>query len=113
MTQNERDQAGRHGVAENRATLNAPTSMAAPSNSDEEVITDVDEPPDDHGTPRPSVLKLHNAFQASFSKTAPNIREHKESLLTHALHSDAGSPTEEHSESAALSRGMSCASTWS
>ncbi|KAF2192675.1 hypothetical protein K469DRAFT_694746 [Zopfia rhizophila CBS 207.26] len=116
MAQNEHKHAGTRSTPETRATQTLPTNMATSMATEEEILADVDEPPDpdEHRTPRPSCLKLRDAFQASFSKTNPPPRgERKQSLLTSVLHSDGGSPPEEHSESAALRRGMSSASTWS
>ncbi|KAF2202908.1 hypothetical protein GQ43DRAFT_447804 [Delitschia confertaspora ATCC 74209] len=84
--------------------------MASPVSSDEEVVADVDEPPDH--TPR-STMQLQLAFKNPFTKTNPVQNDRKTSLLTHALLSPTHSPTEEPSENTALSRGMSCASTWS
>ncbi|PVI06579.1 hypothetical protein DM02DRAFT_638626 [Periconia macrospinosa] len=73
---------------------------------------EADEPPEVERTPRPSALKLHQSFKASFSKASPHL-EQKLSLLTSALHSNSASPTDEHARSEDPSRGLSCASTWS
>jgi hypothetical protein len=79
--------------------------------SEEDLVADVDEPPDLERTPRPSTLKLLDSFKA-FSKTKLRC-ERKESLLSSALHSDTISPVEEHIDSKHPSRGMSCISTGS
>ncbi|KAF2271041.1 hypothetical protein CC78DRAFT_573417 [Lojkania enalia] len=113
MAQNERSPAGRHGVQENRAIQNMPTNMAPTMSAEDEVIADADEPPDLRRTPRPSVLKLHESFKASFSKLLPSRCERKQSLLTTALHSNDSSPTEERPGNPTLGRGMSCVSTCS
>jgi hypothetical protein len=79
--------------------------------ADEDMLADVDEPPDLARTPRPSVLKLHESFKASFSKAILPRYERKESLLTSALHSsNTSSPIEESADNSKFSRGMS---TWS
>ncbi|KAF2643142.1 hypothetical protein P280DRAFT_393749 [Massarina eburnea CBS 473.64] len=92
--------------------LNLPTN-AHDISSEEDLLSDVDEPPDLERTPRPSVLRLHDSFnkdssKASFSKATLRC-EQKASLLTTALHSTNNSPVEEYPPT----RGMSCASTWS
>ncbi|KAF2021940.1 hypothetical protein BU24DRAFT_339039 [Aaosphaeria arxii CBS 175.79] len=96
-----------------RAFRNQPTNSAALLSSEEELLADVDEPPDLERTPRPSGLKILQSFEASFSKSRPAASERKESLLTCALHSDSNSPTDEHMEHSQLRRGFSSASTWS
>ncbi|KAF2797725.1 hypothetical protein K505DRAFT_347016 [Melanomma pulvis-pyrius CBS 109.77] len=110
MTQNGHNHAG---VPENRSNLHLPTNTASAMSADEELLADVDEPPDLGRTPRPSELKLHDSFKASFSKATPACSERKESLLTSALHSNTSSPIEECAGKSGLGRGMSCASTWS
>ncbi|KAF2254654.1 hypothetical protein BU26DRAFT_142890 [Trematosphaeria pertusa] len=112
MAQNEHKHVGTHGAQENRAIFNLPTNMGPATSSEEDVLADVDEPPDLERTPRPSGLKLHESFKTSFSKANP-CSGRKESLLTSALHSSNTSPVEEHPDHTSLSRGMSCASTWS
>lgn len=84
----------------------------APTMSTEEDVADVDEPPDLECTPRPSALKLHESFKASFSKTQPRC-ERKESLLSTALHSSESPSAEELSDERNPTRGLSCVSTWS
>ncbi|PSN70166.1 hypothetical protein BS50DRAFT_306964 [Corynespora cassiicola Philippines] len=114
MPQSEHNHAGRHGTREGATIQNFPRNMTPVMSLEEELLADVDEPPDLERTPRPSALKLHDSFKASFSKTAPsNNGERKLSLLTSALHSTTTSPVEEHSDSEGPSRGLSCASTWS
>lgn len=103
----------RQDTLDNRAIQNQPTNMGTFMSTEEEKLADVDEPPDLEHTPRPSILKLHESFKASFSKSTPARSERKESLLTSALHSDSNSPTEEVADTSGLRRGMSCASTWS
>ncbi|KAJ4373909.1 hypothetical protein N0V83_002648 [Neocucurbitaria cava] len=87
------------------------TSLPA-TTTEEEVVADVDEPPEPARTPRPAPLKLHSST-TSFTKSTP-ILDRKESLLTSALksNSNASSPVDEKSEQSPL-RGMSCVSTWS
>lgn len=103
------------GTPVNRTAQNQPTRVAAVLSSEEDIVADVDEPPDLERTPRPSVLKLHESFRASFTKRVPVPAplDRKESLLTNALHSNENSPVEETTENDALRRGMSCASFWS
>jgi len=113
MAQNEYQRIGRPGAPGISAALNLPTHMV-PTMSSEEDISDVDEPPDLERTPRPSALKLHDSFKASFSKAQlPPRFERKESLLSSALHSNNTSPVEEQSDVRKPSRGLSCISTWS
>lgn len=111
MARNEHNHVAKHGAQESRATFNLPTNVAPAMPSEEDLLADVDEPPDLERTPRPSGLKLLYSFKSAFSKSAPRC-ERKESLLTSALHSDNSSPVEEQPANG-LSRGMSCASTWS
>ncbi|KAF2273731.1 uncharacterized protein EI97DRAFT_383067 [Westerdykella ornata] len=92
---------------------NQPTHTASVVLSEEEMAADADEPPDLQRTPRPSALKLHDSFKASFSKRPTTQSDRKESLLTSALHSNGSSPVEELPENVALRRGMSSASSWS
>ncbi|KAF2648469.1 hypothetical protein K491DRAFT_612712 [Lophiostoma macrostomum CBS 122681] len=107
------DHAGMQSHPGNRALQNQPTNTATVQSPDEDVVADVDEPPDLERTPRPSGLKLHDSFTASFAKTRPSHNERKESLLTSALHSNSNSPVEEHADTTFLRRGMSTTSTWS
>ncbi|KAF1958599.1 hypothetical protein CC80DRAFT_557980 [Byssothecium circinans] len=79
--------------------------------SEEDLLGDVDEPPDLERTPRPSALSLHESSKAAFSKSTLRS-ERKESLLTTALHSNGTSPVEEQTKQDPT-RGRSCASTWS
>ncbi|OCK87342.1 uncharacterized protein K441DRAFT_682675 [Cenococcum geophilum 1.58] len=113
LHQQERD--GRHGMQENRAIQNLPTTTPSPMASDEEIIADVDEPPDDQCTPRPFTSPYPLLTPATFGKTTPRQPQRKESLLTSALNSSGpGSPVEESNPvSTTLSRGLSFASTWS
>ncbi|KAF2691995.1 hypothetical protein K458DRAFT_285155 [Lentithecium fluviatile CBS 122367] len=111
MAQNEHQHIGQHSV-QSTAILNLPTNTAPTMSSEEEMLADVDEPPDLERTPRPSGLKLHDSFKASFSKSTPRC-DRKESLLSNALHSNNTSPVDEHPNSGKTSRGLSCISTWS
>jgi hypothetical protein len=110
MTQNEQNHVG---MPEIRSISIVPTNAASAMSADEDMLADVDEPPDLECTPRPSALKLHESFKASFSKATPRY-ERKESLLTSALHSsNTSSPIEESADKSKSSRGMSCISSWS
>lgn len=107
MAQNE---LGGHGVRLNHTNYNTPTHAAPSMSSEDDMLADVDEPPDLQRTPRPSALKLHDSFKTSFEKHA--LSYHRQtSLLSTALHSNEPSPTEEHPDD--VPRGMSCISTWS
>ncbi|KAL1612954.1 hypothetical protein SLS60_001184 [Paraconiothyrium brasiliense] len=107
MAQNE---LGSHSAHLNHTNYNTPTNAAPSMSSEDDMLADVDEPPDLQRTPRPSALKLHDSFRGSFEKHAPLYRR-QTSLLSTALHSNETSPIEEHSDD--VPRGMSCTSTWS
>lgn len=77
--------------------------------SEDDMLADVDEPPDLQRTPRPSALKLHDSFKGAFEKHAPRYQR-QTSLLSTALHSNEQSPIDEHDD---VPRGLSCTSTWS
>ncbi|KAL5406710.1 hypothetical protein PMIN06_011545 [Paraphaeosphaeria minitans] len=100
---------GSHSTQLNLTNFNTPTNAAPSMSSEDDVLADVDEPPDLQRTPRPSALTLHESFKGAFKKHAP--RYHcQTSLLSTALHSNETSPIEDHSH---VPRGMSCTSTWS
>src|SRR5688500_12033115 len=100
------------GTPENRAIGNQPTLATSVMSSEEEMVADVDEPPDLERTPRPTALKLHESFTASFSKRPPLANsDRKESLLSNALHSNNTSPVEDEAPNNPLRRGMSSASS--
>ncbi|KAF2440655.1 hypothetical protein P171DRAFT_105222 [Karstenula rhodostoma CBS 690.94] len=107
MAQNE---LGSHGPQLNHTTFNTPTNAAPSMSSEDEMLADVDEPPDLQRTPRPSALELHGSFKGAFEKHAPRYQR-QTSLLSTALHSNETSPVEEHADH--VPRGMSCTSTWS
>ncbi|KAK7179282.1 hypothetical protein DPSP01_005704 [Paraphaeosphaeria sporulosa] len=100
---------GSHSAQLNLANFNTPTNAAPSMSSEDDMLADVDEPPDLQRTPRPSALKLHDSFKGAFEKHAPRYQR-QTSLLSTALHSNETSPIEEHDD---VPRGMSCTSTWS
>ena len=96
MAQIEHKATGSQGMAINRTMFNIPTAATDAMPLEDDLLADeADEPPELERTPRPSALKLHQAFKASFSKASPHL-EQKLSLLTSALHSNSASPTDEH-----------------
>ncbi|KAF1964813.1 hypothetical protein BU23DRAFT_50358 [Bimuria novae-zelandiae CBS 107.79] len=101
---------GSHSAQSNRTSFNIPANAAPAMSSEDDMLADVDEPPDLQRTPRPSVLKLHDSFKNSFTKHAPRC-ERQTSLLSTALHSTETSPIDEDVDE--VPRGMSCTSTWS
>jgi hypothetical protein len=107
MAQNER---GSHSAQLDHTNYNIPTNAAPSMSSEDDMLSDVDEPPDLQRTPRPSALKLHDSFKGAFEKHAPRYQR-QTSLLSTALHSNESSPIEEHDDD--VPRGMSCTSTWS
>lgn len=98
---------GSHTAQPNRAAYNAPTRAAPAMLSEDDMVADVDEPPDLQRTPRPSALKLHDSFKGSFTKHAPRC-ERQTSLLSTALHSSTETSPIDY-----VPRGMSCVSMWS
>ncbi|KAF2000765.1 hypothetical protein P154DRAFT_194532 [Amniculicola lignicola CBS 123094] len=115
MARNDHNHVGQHGVPEAHAIQNMPTATATTLPSEDELMADVDEPPDLRRTPRPSAVKLHDTYNSLFTKAALAACEHKTSLLTSALHSTGNdtTPADERAEKRSPDRGMSCASTWS
>lgn len=107
MAQNE---LGGHSPQPNRANFNLPTNAAPAMSSEDDMLADVDEPPDLQRTPRPSALKLHDSFKGSFAKHPPRCQR-QTSLLSSALHSNQTSPVDDHADE--VPRGMSCTSMWS
>lgn len=113
MAQLEYSNTGRRGMMDTRAIQNQPTNVASLMASEEDLLADVDEPPDLDRTPRPSTISTHDSLTTPFTKARPSPTERKASLLTSALHSDGNSMVEEEQQSTSLRRGMSCVSTWS
>ncbi|KAF2876872.1 hypothetical protein BDV95DRAFT_131961 [Massariosphaeria phaeospora] len=105
MAQDDHDHVGTHGTAGSRAIHHSPSNATPAVSAEEDMLADVDDPPDLDRTPRPSGLRLHDSFKASFSKATLARSERKESLLTTALNSNSISPIDENP-----GRGMS---TWS
>lgn len=110
---NEHDHISRQGALETGATSNAPSTTMPATASEEEVVADVDEPPEQGRTPRPATLQLHYSSNTSFIKSNPRC-DRQMSLLTSALQasSNVSSPAEEQSDKSPV-RGMSTVSTWS
>lgn len=106
MTQND---LGTHSAQLNHTNFNTPTNAAPSMSSEDDMLADVDEPPDLQRTPRPSALKLHDSFKGAFEKHAPRSQR-QTSLLSTALHSTETSPIDDDDD---VPRGMSCISTWS
>lgn len=100
------DEVGSHAARSTPTNYNLPTNAAPAMSSEDDMLADVDEPPDLQRTPRPSALRLHDSFKSSFAKHAPRC-ERQTSLLSTALHSTDSSPVDD------VPRGMSCTSTWS
>ncbi|OCL02877.1 hypothetical protein AOQ84DRAFT_166315 [Glonium stellatum] len=112
LHQQERD--GRHGMQEKTAIQNLPTTTPSPMASDEEIMADVDEPPDDQCTPRPLTTSCPPFTHGIFEKTSLRQPQRKESLLTNALNSSVPtSPIEDMDQESMIPRGLSSASTWS
>jgi hypothetical protein len=110
---NDHEHVSRQGAMDVGNARNAPSTTLPAATSEEEIVADVDEPPESGRTPRPATLKLQYSSTTSFTKSKPRY-DRQQSLLTTALQasSNASSPVEEHSESSPL-RGMSTISTWS
>jgi len=107
-----RNELGKHSILQNHTEFNLSTNATPTMSSDDEMVVDLDEPPDLQRTPRPSPLRLHQSFKGSFTKHAPRIGR-QESLLSTALNSNNTSPVEPPTDTDEVLRGMSCASTWS
>ncbi|KAH5043552.1 hypothetical protein HBI70_126150 [Parastagonospora nodorum] len=103
----------RQGAMDVGSARNVPNTAPPAVTSEEEIVADVDEPPEPGRTPRPATLKLHYSSSTSFTKSKPRC-DRQQSLLTTALQasSTASSPVEEQSEDSPV-RGMSTVSTWS
>lgn len=110
---NEQHYFSRQSALEISQTRNMPQSTPPAMTSEDDVIADVDEPPEQGRTPRPATLKLHYSSTTSFTKSKPRC-DRQQSLLTSALQasSNASSPVEEQSDQSPI-RGMSTISTWS
>jgi hypothetical protein len=110
---NEHEHASRRGAVEVGNTQNVPNTTPPAMTSEEDIVADVDEPPELGRTPRPATLKLHYSSTTSFTKSKPRC-DQQQSLLTSALQgsSNASSPVEEQSDKSPI-RGMSTVSTWS
>jgi len=110
---NEHDYVSRQGALEAGRTTNmSSTTLPAPT-AEEEVATDMDEPPEPGRTLRPTTLQLHYSSNTSFTKSKPRC-DRQQSLLTTALQatSNVSSPVDEYSDKSPV-RGMSTVSTWS
>jgi hypothetical protein len=110
---NEQEHVSRQGAPAFGTTRNVPNTTPPAMTSEEEVVADLDEPPEQGRTPRPATLQLHYSSTTPFTKTKPRF-DRQQSLLTTALQasSAATSPVEEHSDKSPT-RGMSTVSTWS
>jgi hypothetical protein len=109
MAQNEKSyRFDRLVMPRERILQNQATNMASVAALEEDMLADVDEPPDLGLTPRPSARKLHDSYKTSFLKTRPVLSQRRESLLTNALLADGVSSTDEHpDDTSEPQRGMS------
>jgi hypothetical protein len=109
---NKQDNLGRQGVVQMGILQNTSKNSAPAMETEEELVADVDEPPEPRAQ-RPAPLVLQHSSTASFSKSKP-VLDRKESLLTTALKSgsNASSPVDDQSDASPV-RGLSCVSTWS
>lgn len=107
---NDQDYIGRHGMAGVDVGRNIQSTSPPAMSSEDEVVADLDEPPEPSRTPRPAPLALTHS---SFAKSKPTV-DRKESLLTSALKSSSStsSPIDDQSDISPV-RGMSCVSAWS
>ncbi|KAL5118385.1 hypothetical protein ACEQ8H_003734 [Pleosporales sp. CAS-2024a] len=92
---------------------NLPSTALPAATEEEEIVADVDEPPEHGRTPRPATLKLQYSSTSSFTKSKPRC-DQQQSLLTSALQatSNASSPVEAPSDDSPV-RGTSAVSMWS
>jgi hypothetical protein len=110
---NENDHVSKRGALKvggmQTVSSTAPPAMAA----EEDIVADLDEPPELRRSPRPAPLTLQRVSTASFTKSKPRC-DRQQSLLTSALQasSNASSPVDEYSDKSPV-RGMSTVSTWS
>jgi hypothetical protein len=110
---NDQDYFSKQGALNAGGTLNVANTTLPAMISEDDVVADVDEPPELGRAPRPTSLKLHHSSMTSFTKSTPRC-DRQQSLLTTALQasSNASSPVEEQSDKSPT-RGMSTVSTCS
>jgi hypothetical protein len=110
---NKYDHVNERGALEMGSTQNIPNTTPPVVTAEEEIVADLDEPPEPARTLRPAALILQSSSTTPFSKSKPRC-DRQQSLLTTALQSDsnASSPVEDTSETSPI-RGMSTVSTWS
>ncbi|KAF2034377.1 hypothetical protein EK21DRAFT_56685 [Setomelanomma holmii] len=108
---NEHEHISRQGTLAMGSVQNIPNTTPPATASEEDIVAEVDEPPEPSRTPRPAPLQFRPS--SSFIKSKPRC-DRQTSLLTTALQasSNTTSPVEEHSDKSPV-RGMSTASTWS
>ncbi|CBX94552.1 hypothetical protein IAQ61_009608 [Plenodomus lingam] len=107
---NDQDHVAKQNMAGVDIGRNMPSTSLPAMSSEEEVVADLDEPPEPSRTPRPAPLAPRDS---SFAKSKPTV-DRKESLLTSALKSNSStsSPIDDQSDRSPV-RGMSCVSTCS
>lgn len=110
---NEHDHISRQGALQTGTTTSVPRTTLPAATAEDEIASDMDEPPEPGRTPRPATLQLHYSSNTSFTKSKPRS-DRQQSLLTSALQasSNASSPVDEHADKSPI-RGMSTVSTWS